>query len=114
MCVCVCVWGGVRVRAGAVERERRRVVFTRVQASLTVCTAIRWFKTWCLALYLNACRLGLLYEVILISLFAFGELPRQEMVGEMLQLRSWNTSLEAEKDALVENVAPLQEQIREL
>eukprot|EP01043_Picozoa_sp_COSAG02_P010883 COSAG02_NODE_393_length_23190_cov_56.721926_1_plen_68_part_10 len=32
----------------------------------------------------------------------------------MLQLRSWNTSLEAEKDALVENVAPLQEQIREL
>lgn len=38
----------------------------------------------------------------------------QEMVSEMLQLRSWNTSLEAEKDALVENVAPLQEQIREL
>jgi chromosome segregation ATPase len=38
----------------------------------------------------------------------------QEMVGELLQLRSWNTSLEAEKDALVENVSPLQEQIREL
>ena len=36
------------------------------------------------------------------------------MVGELLQLRSWNTSLEAEKDALVENVSPLQEQIREL
>ena len=45
-----------------------------------------------------------------------GELQHEmkDMVGELLQLRSWNTALEAEKDGLVENVEPLQETIRDL
>lgn len=45
-----------------------------------------------------------------------GELQHEmkDMVGELLQLRSWNTALEAEKDGLVESVGPLQETIRDL